>query len=165
MWMLAFPALHLWLFIKSVKSVKRKSGVACCHPTLKLLFIPSVSPSYRNLLYSLPGKTPQFSALRFPQEDAGPAEATQRSAAVGQEASSQHAAYDNQSLSLILAAVRSAEMLVCFGLGLFDDNNAGEWRRITAQASALHSTSFSKNNNETRKQLRRIVRIAPRCCV
>ena len=106
-------------------SVKKKSGIAfCCHPKLKLLFIPSTFPSYRNLLYSLPGKTPQFSTLRFPQEDAGPAEETQRRAAV--PAPSQHGACDNQSLSLILAAVRSAEMLVCFGLGLFDDNNTGD---------------------------------------
>ncbi|XP_059922264.1 inactive N-acetylated-alpha-linked acidic dipeptidase-like protein 2 [Gadus macrocephalus] len=91
----------------------------------KSFVVPHAPPGvYRNLLYSLPGKTPQFSTLRFPQEDAGPAEETQRRAAV--PAPSQHGACDNQSLSLILAAVRSAEMLVCFGLGLFDDNNTGD---------------------------------------
>ncbi|KAK0144479.1 Inactive N-acetylated-alpha-linked acidic dipeptidase-like protein 2 [Merluccius polli] len=91
----------------------------------KSFVVPRAPPGvYRNLLYSLPGKTLQFSTLRFPQEDAGAAEGIERSAA--REVPPLRGAYDNQSLSLILAAVRSAEKLVCFGLGLFDDNNTGD---------------------------------------
>lgn len=88
--------------------------------------IPCASLSYRNLLYSLPGKTLQFSTLRFPQEDAGVAEGGGRSVAAARDVPPSGGGYDNQSLSLILAAVRSAEKLVCFGLGLFDDNSTGD---------------------------------------
>ncbi|XP_029904671.1 inactive N-acetylated-alpha-linked acidic dipeptidase-like protein 2 [Myripristis murdjan] len=73
---------------------------------------------YRNLLYSLPGKTPQFSILRFSQEDLVHSEAVRHNT-VNHEAP-QHSAV-NQSLSLILRAIQSAERLVCFGLDLFEN--------------------------------------------
>uniref|UniRef100_A0A665WQF4 N-acetylated alpha-linked acidic dipeptidase like 2 n=1 Tax=Echeneis naucrates TaxID=173247 RepID=A0A665WQF4_ECHNA len=77
---------------------------------LEKSFIIPQTPSgvYRNLLYSLPGKTPQFSILRFSQEAALHCKVLCHSTM-------------NQSLSLILRAIRSAERLVCFGLDLFEN--------------------------------------------
>ncbi|KAJ3599140.1 hypothetical protein NHX12_033103 [Muraenolepis orangiensis] len=90
----------------------------------KSFVVPLAPPGvYRNLLYSLPGSPLQFSTLRFPQ---GVGDARAAEAVGGPGVPSPRGAHDNQSLSLILAAVRSAERLVCFGLGLFDDNNAGD---------------------------------------
>uniref|UniRef100_A0A3Q3W0J2 Uncharacterized protein n=1 Tax=Mola mola TaxID=94237 RepID=A0A3Q3W0J2_MOLML len=72
----------------------------------KSFIIPQTLPGvYRNLLYSLPGKTPQFSILRFSKE--------------AKEVLC-HSTM-NQSLSLIQRALQSAERLVCFGLDLFEN--------------------------------------------
>ncbi|TMS20765.1 Inactive N-acetylated-alpha-linked acidic dipeptidase-like protein 2, partial [Larimichthys crocea] len=89
----------------------------------KSFIIPQTPPGvYRNLLYSLPGKTPQFSILRFSQEAVLHCNVTSK---VVKHTSAEkdvlcHSSV-NQSLSLILRAVRSAERLVCFGLDLFEN--------------------------------------------
>uniref|UniRef100_UPI0037E7ACF9 inactive N-acetylated-alpha-linked acidic dipeptidase-like protein 2 n=1 Tax=Semicossyphus pulcher TaxID=241346 RepID=UPI0037E7ACF9 len=77
---------------------------------------------YRNLLYSLPGKTPQFSILRFSQEAVLHCNVTSK-AAKHNSAEKEVLCHStmNQSLSLILRAIRSAERLVCFGLDLFEN--------------------------------------------
>ncbi|CAK6976725.1 inactive N-acetylated-alpha-linked acidic dipeptidase-like protein 2 [Scomber scombrus] len=89
----------------------------------KSFIIPHPPPGvYRNLLYSLPGKTPHFSIFRFSQE------ALLR-CKVSSKAAKRISAYQeefchstvNQSLSLILRAIRSAERLVCFGMDLFEN--------------------------------------------
>ena len=77
---------------------------------------------HRNLLYSLPGKTPQFSILRFSQEAVLHCNVTSK---VVKHNSAEkevlcHSTM-NQSLSLILRAIRSAERLVSFGLDLFEN--------------------------------------------
>ena len=79
-------------------------------------------PLIRNLLYSLPGKTPQFSILRFSQEAALHCNVTSR--VVKHNSAEKEVlchSTRNQSLSLILRAIRSAERLVCFGLDLFEN--------------------------------------------
>lgn len=84
---------------------------------------PSLSPSpYRNLLYSLPGRSPQFSVLRFSQEAVLHCNVTSRALKHNSAAKEVlcHSTM-NQSLSLILRAIRSAERLVCFGMGLFEN--------------------------------------------
>ncbi|KAF0042493.1 hypothetical protein F2P81_006025 [Scophthalmus maximus] len=89
----------------------------------KSFIIPQTPPGvYRNLLYSLPGKSSEFSVLRFSQEAALHCNVTSKSV--------RHNSADkevlchstrNQSLSLILRAIQSAERLVCFGLDLFEN--------------------------------------------
>ncbi|CAJ1059676.1 inactive N-acetylated-alpha-linked acidic dipeptidase-like protein 2 [Xyrichtys novacula] len=89
----------------------------------KSFIIPQTPPGvYRNLLYSLPGKTPQFSILRFPHEAVLHCNVTNR--AVKHNSADKEVfchSTMNQSLSLILRAIRSAERLVCFGLDLFEN--------------------------------------------
>ncbi|KAM6962563.1 inactive N-acetylated-alpha-linked acidic dipeptidase-like protein 2 [Aplochiton taeniatus] len=99
----------------------------------KSFVVPHAPPGvYRNLLYSLPGKTAKFSILRFPQEPLGPCPGTQASLAHNSvaEAALQNPVWNqelfqrpssNYSLSLILDAVNSAEKLVRFGLALFEN--------------------------------------------
>ncbi|KAK2836035.1 hypothetical protein Q5P01_016519 [Channa striata] len=87
----------------------------------KSFIIPQTLPGvYRNLLYSLPGNTPQFSILRFSQESArycNMASKEVKPNSADQEVLC-HSAM-NRSLTLILRAIQSAERLVCFGLDLF----------------------------------------------
>ncbi|KAI9546595.1 hypothetical protein NQZ68_025757, partial [Dissostichus eleginoides] len=66
-----------------------------------------------NLLYSLPGRTPQFSVLRFSQEAVLHCNVTSR-ALKHNSASKEVLCHStmNQSLSLILRAIRSAERLM-----------------------------------------------------
>ncbi|XP_036969592.1 inactive N-acetylated-alpha-linked acidic dipeptidase-like protein 2 isoform X2 [Acanthopagrus latus] len=89
----------------------------------KSFIIPQTPPGvFRNLLYSLPGKTPQFSILRFSQEAALHCNVTSR--VVKHNSAEKEVlchSTRNQSLSLILRAIRSAERLVCFGLDLFEN--------------------------------------------
>ncbi|XP_051233763.1 inactive N-acetylated-alpha-linked acidic dipeptidase-like protein 2 isoform X2 [Dicentrarchus labrax] len=89
----------------------------------KSFIIPQAPPGvYRNLLYSLPGKTPQFSILRFSQEAALHCNVTSK--AVKRSSAEKEVICHStmtQSLSLILRAIRSAERLVCFGLDLFEN--------------------------------------------
>ncbi|XP_047198954.1 inactive N-acetylated-alpha-linked acidic dipeptidase-like protein 2 [Hippoglossus stenolepis] len=89
----------------------------------KSFIIPQTPPGvYRNLLYSLPGKTSLFSVLRFSQEAA--LHCNVSSKAVKHNATDKEVLCHstmNQSLSLILRAIRSAERLVCFGLDLFEN--------------------------------------------
>ncbi|XP_067454051.1 inactive N-acetylated-alpha-linked acidic dipeptidase-like protein 2 isoform X1 [Thunnus thynnus] len=89
----------------------------------KSFIIPQPPPGvYRNMLYSLPGKTPQFSILRFSQEALLRCKVTSKAF---KHISADHEGFChstvNQSLSLILQAIRSAERLVCFGLDLFEN--------------------------------------------
>ncbi|KAM4628730.1 inactive N-acetylated-alpha-linked acidic dipeptidase-like protein 2 [Polymixia lowei] len=90
----------------------------------KSFLVPEPLPGvYRNLLYSLPGKTPQFSILRFSPEVHPYSNMTRKAARyipTNQEVL--HHSSVNQSLSLILRAIQSAERLVCFGLALFENN-------------------------------------------
>lgn len=76
---------------------------------------------HRNLLYSLPGKTPQFSILRFSQEAALHCSVTGKVVKHNSEKEALCHSTMNQSLSLILRAVQSAERLVCFGSDLFEN--------------------------------------------
>lgn len=77
---------------------------------------------HRNLLYSLPGTTPQFSIFKFWQQGA-----LHCSGGAGKQVT--HAAEidllchgaRNQSVALVLRALRSAQTLVCFGLDLFEN--------------------------------------------
>ncbi|XP_068564107.1 inactive N-acetylated-alpha-linked acidic dipeptidase-like protein 2 [Cebidichthys violaceus] len=89
----------------------------------KSFLIPQTPPGvYRNLLYSLPEKTPQFSILRFSQEAVLHCNVTSKAVkhnSADKEILCQNTM--NQSLSLILRAIRSAERLVCFGLDLFEN--------------------------------------------
>ncbi|XP_037625405.1 LOW QUALITY PROTEIN: inactive N-acetylated-alpha-linked acidic dipeptidase-like protein 2 [Sebastes umbrosus] len=89
----------------------------------KSFIIPQTPPGvYRNLLYSLPGKTAQFSILRFSQEAVLHCNVTSK--AVKHNSADKEVLCNstrNQSLSLILRAIRSAERLVCFGLELFEN--------------------------------------------
>lgn len=74
------------------------------------------SVSHRNLLYTLPGKTAQFSVLSFPQEPllgCSDTNKVQKHSLCGKAV--------NRSLSLLLRAVRSADRLVCAGLTLFEN--------------------------------------------
>lgn len=106
-------------------------------------FIVSHTPPgvYRNLLYSLPGSTPQFSILRFSedailfcnrskttgartqssdQEVSGPLSHDQEVSGVlplDQPCSSLR----EQALDLIIQAVHSADRLICFGQELFEN--------------------------------------------
>ncbi|XP_033996620.1 inactive N-acetylated-alpha-linked acidic dipeptidase-like protein 2 [Trematomus bernacchii] len=89
----------------------------------KSFILPHTPPGvYRNLLYSLPGRTPQFSVLRFSQEAVLHCNVTSRALKHNSAAKEVlcHSTL-NQSLSLILRAIRSAERLVCFGMGLFEN--------------------------------------------
>ncbi|XP_053178298.1 inactive N-acetylated-alpha-linked acidic dipeptidase-like protein 2 [Scomber japonicus] len=89
----------------------------------KSFIIPHPPPGvYRNLLYSLPGKTPHFSIFRFSQEALLRCKVTSKAAkhiSAYQEEFCHSTV--NQSLSLILRAIRSAERLVCFGMDLFEN--------------------------------------------
>ncbi|KAL3999972.1 ADP-ribosylation factor-like protein 1 [Sarotherodon galilaeus] len=89
----------------------------------KSFIIPQTPPGvYRNLLYSLPGKTPQFSILKFPQEAVLPCNIPSK--AIKHNSANKEVLFHsatNQSLSLILRAIQSAERLVCFGLDLFEN--------------------------------------------
>ncbi|KAI4828649.1 hypothetical protein KUCAC02_022728 [Chaenocephalus aceratus] len=84
--------------------------------------VHTVTSDERNLLYSLPGRTPQFSVLRFSQEAVLHCNVTSRALKHNSAAKEVlcHSTM-NQSLSLILRAIRSAERLVCFGMGLFEN--------------------------------------------
>ncbi|KAM3876219.1 inactive N-acetylated-alpha-linked acidic dipeptidase-like protein 2 [Diretmus argenteus] len=85
----------------------------------KSFVVPQPPPGvYRNLLYSLPGKTPQFSILRFGQEVLSHSSANSK--AVQYNTAIQEVLV-NQSLSLILRTIQSAERLVCSGLDLFEN--------------------------------------------
>ncbi|XP_075876073.1 inactive N-acetylated-alpha-linked acidic dipeptidase-like protein 2 [Nelusetta ayraudi] len=78
---------------------------------------------FRNLLYSLPGATPQFSILRFWQQGAlhcGAGSAGRVVKHAAERDSLCHGAR-NQSLALVLRALRSAQTLVRFGLDLFEN--------------------------------------------
>lgn len=76
----------------------------------------------RNLLYSLPGKIPQFSILRFSQEALLHCNITSKAVKhISADQEGHCHSTVNQSLSLILRAIRSAERLVCFGLDLFEN--------------------------------------------
>lgn len=78
---------------------------------------------HRNLLYSLPGATPQFSILRFWQQGAlhcGAGSAGRVVKHAVERDSLCHGAR-NQSLALVLRALRSAQTLVHFGLDLFEN--------------------------------------------
>ncbi|XP_008303375.1 inactive N-acetylated-alpha-linked acidic dipeptidase-like protein 2 [Stegastes partitus] len=89
----------------------------------KSFIIPQTPPGvYRNQLYSLPGKTPQFSILRFSQEAVLHCNVTSKAAKYN-SANKEVLCLSNmnQSLSLILRAIRSAERLVFFGLDLFEN--------------------------------------------
>ncbi|KAG7514082.1 inactive N-acetylated-alpha-linked acidic dipeptidase 2 [Solea senegalensis] len=91
---------------------------------LEKSFLISQTPAgvYRNLLYSLPGTTPQFSILRFSQEAVLHCNVTSK--AVKRNSTDKEVLCHstvNRSLSLILRAVRSAERLVRFGLDLFEN--------------------------------------------
>ncbi|KAM4574246.1 inactive N-acetylated-alpha-linked acidic dipeptidase-like protein 2 isoform 2-T2 [Fundulus diaphanus] len=95
---------------------------------LEKSFIVPQTPAgvYRNLLYSLPGKTPQFSIVKFSQEVAQHCGGTSKPAkhcSANKEALCHST--KNQSLSLILRALRSAERLVDFGLDLFENYPSG----------------------------------------
>ncbi|XP_056133870.1 inactive N-acetylated-alpha-linked acidic dipeptidase-like protein 2 [Lampris incognitus] len=93
----------------------------------KSFVIPQPPPGvYRNLLYSLPGKTPNFSILRFPAEvlcrgGNVTSEAVRDDAEWREEL---HPSSLNRSLALILKAVQSAERLVTFGLDLFENSSS-----------------------------------------
>lgn len=86
------------------------------------IIIQSPSGVYRNLLYSLPGSMPQFSILRFSEDAILHCNSSSR-AVPAQSSDQEVLCYStrNQSLSLILQAIRSAERLVCFGLELFEN--------------------------------------------
>ncbi|XP_016528219.1 inactive N-acetylated-alpha-linked acidic dipeptidase-like protein 2 [Poecilia formosa] len=91
---------------------------------LEKSFIMPQTPAgvFRNLLYSLPGKTPQFSILKFSPDVVLHCSVTSKVAkhyALNKDAFCHSA--KNQSLSLILRALRSAERLVGFGLDLFQN--------------------------------------------
>nr|XP_005727344.1 PREDICTED: inactive N-acetylated-alpha-linked acidic dipeptidase-like protein 2 [Pundamilia nyererei] len=89
----------------------------------KSFIIPQTPPGvYRNLLYSLPGKTPQFSILKFPREAVLPCNIPSKT--IKHNSANKEVLFHsatNQSLSLILRAIQSAERLVCFGLDLFEN--------------------------------------------
>lgn len=76
---------------------------------------------HRNLLYSLPGRTAQFSILRISQEEALHCSITSKVAKHNSEKEALCHSTMNQSLSLILRAVQSADRLVCFGMDLFEN--------------------------------------------
>lgn len=91
-------------------------------------FIVSHAPPgvYRNLLYSLPGGTPQFSILRFSEDvtlfcnHTNPRRSSVRTA--DQEVHDQSCPGSReQALDLVLGALRSADSLICFGLELFEN--------------------------------------------
>ncbi|XP_029988604.1 inactive N-acetylated-alpha-linked acidic dipeptidase-like protein 2 [Sphaeramia orbicularis] len=88
----------------------------------KSFLIPHPPPGvYRNLLYSLPGRS-QFSILRFSEEVILHCNTTSKP--VKHKSGDQEVlCYStmNQSLALILQSIRSAERLVCFGLELFQN--------------------------------------------
>ncbi|KAF6727877.1 Inactive N-acetylated-alpha-linked acidic dipeptidase-like protein 2, partial [Oryzias melastigma] len=83
----------------------------------KSFILPQTSPGvFRNLLYTLPEKTAQFSVLSFPQEPllgCSDINKVQKHSLCGKAV--------NRSLSLLLRAVRSADRLVCAGLTLFEN--------------------------------------------
>uniref|UniRef100_A0A8C7X7I3 N-acetylated alpha-linked acidic dipeptidase like 2 n=1 Tax=Oryzias sinensis TaxID=183150 RepID=A0A8C7X7I3_9TELE len=83
----------------------------------KSFLLPQTSPGvFRNLLYILPGKTPQFSVLSFPQEPllgCSETNKVQKHILCGKAV--------NRSLSLLLRAVQSADRLMCAGLTLFEN--------------------------------------------
>ncbi|KAM6921203.1 inactive N-acetylated-alpha-linked acidic dipeptidase-like protein 2 [Xenentodon cancila] len=89
----------------------------------KSFIIPQTPPGvYRNLLYSLPAKSPQFSILKFSQQAVLHCNLT-RNAVKYNSKKKEVLCHNsvNQSLSLILQAIQSAERLVCFGLDLFEN--------------------------------------------
>lgn len=98
---------------------------------------------HRNLLYSLPGKTSQFSILRFSQEAI--LHCNVSSKAVKHNSADKEVLCHstmNQSLSLILRAIRSAERLVCFGLDLFENypnDSIWSWLTQTHRWAWMHS--------------------------
>lgn len=75
----------------------------------------------RNLLYSLPGKTPQFSILRLSQEAALHCNTSGK--VVKHDSEKEVLCHNTmtQSPSLILRAVQSADRLVRFGMDLFEN--------------------------------------------
>lgn len=82
---------------------------------------------YRNLLYSLPGSTPQFSILRFSEEaflhcnySSSHDQEVHRAQSADQEVPCSN--HRDQALSLILQAMRSAERLISFGQELFEND-------------------------------------------
>lgn len=90
------------------------SLIHCCHPLG--VCVP------RNLLYSLPGgTTPQFSNLRFPKEAALHCHNTSNPGDQNRGDEDLCRKMRNERLSAIQTAVQSAERLVCFGLGLFEN--------------------------------------------
>ncbi|XP_072294093.1 inactive N-acetylated-alpha-linked acidic dipeptidase-like protein 2 [Eucyclogobius newberryi] len=106
----------------------------------KSFILPHAPPGvYRNLLYSLPGSPPQFSILRF-SEDA--ILFCNNASHIGTQSANQEVtgplSHDQEvlgprtpdvsclssrdrALDLILAAVRSADRLICFGQELFEN--------------------------------------------
>lgn len=78
----------------------------------KSFMVPHPPPGvYRNLLYSLPGKTPRFSILRYTKETLSQLENQSVDRSV------------NQSLAVITNAITSAQRLVQSGLDLFENNS------------------------------------------
>lgn len=108
----------------NMKMFKKQSAVSSSQTRMICIhrgnFCVSVS-LHRNLLYSLPGKTPQFSILRVSQEAALRCGVTGKLIKHASEREALCHGAMNQSLSLILRAVQSAQRLVCFGLGLFEN--------------------------------------------
>lgn len=113
--------------------------------------LPLSFPLIRNLLYSLPGKTPQFSILRFSQEAALHCNVTSR--VVKHNSAEKEVlchSTRNQSLSLILRAIRSAERLVCFGLDLFENYPSdGKWSWLTQNRQWAWTHTGGKNCHQS----------------
>lgn len=100
----------------------------------------------RNLLYSLPGKTPQFSILRFSHEAAHFCNVAGKAV---KHTALCHSTV-NQSLSLVLRAIRSAERLVRFGLDLFENypnDKKWYWQTQTQQWVQRHSKAKKKKGH------------------
>ncbi|XP_068174930.1 inactive N-acetylated-alpha-linked acidic dipeptidase-like protein 2 [Antennarius striatus] len=94
----------------------------------KSFIIPQTLPGvYSNLLYSLPGKTPQFSILKLSQEVANLYNITSKVVKpCPAEKEMTGPPTVTRSLSLILRAVQAAERLICFGLDLFENYPNGK---------------------------------------
>ncbi|CAL1593089.1 unnamed protein product [Knipowitschia caucasica] len=97
----------------------------------KSFILPHAPPGvYRNLLYSLPGSPPRFSILRF-SDDSSILFCNNAKSHIMTTSGSLEVpgslSYDScsssrdQDLELILAAVRSADRLICFGQELFEN--------------------------------------------
>lgn len=99
----------------------------CSAPRVLVLLLNMASSCFlslhRNILYSLPGATPQFSILRFWQQGALHCSAGSAGRVVKHVVKRDLLCQGarNQSLALVLRALRSAQTLVRFGLDLFEN--------------------------------------------